>query len=95
MGGPDAGMRLICTNIRTRASGSGHPQRQLRYLRWGTLSLAQAPCILILLLLSRGGGGRGALWLSLWRGCHLLLDSTSRDHQAQAQLRILSRTKLV
>lgn len=88
MGGPDAGMRLICTNIRTRASGSGHPQRQLRYLRWGTLSLAQAPAYSSSSS-SAGAAGAGRPLAELVEGCHLLLDSTSRDHQAQAQLRII------
>lgn len=54
-------------------------------------SLAQPPCVLILLLLS--GGGSGAFRLGLWGSCCLLLDAASWDHQAQAQLCVLSMTK--
>ena len=63
---------------------------------WGSVmpagpSLAQPPCVLVLLIL--GGGGSGAFRLGLWGSCCLLLDATSWDHQAQAQLCILSMTK--
>lgn len=54
-------------------------------------SLAQPPSILVLLIL--GGRDSGAFRFGLWGGCCLLLDTSSWDHQAQAQLRVLSMTK--
>lgn len=59
---------------------------------WQSKILAQASCILIFVFLR--GGGSGTFGLSL-RCCSFLLDSTSWNHQTQAQLSILSMTKHV